>query len=80
MIIKSNVFARISGKNHGTGEISAKMFVGKDGKIIPCRIHAGGSIGIHKHPTSDDMNYVLAGTGKAICDDEEENLMPGVWK
>ena len=56
------------------------MFVGKDGKIIPCRIHAGGSIGIHKHPTSDDMNYVLAGTGKAICDDEEENLMPGVWK
>ena len=69
---------RLSGMNHGTGEISAKMFMSKNGKIIPCRIHTGGSIGIHKHPTSDDINYVISGTGKAICDGEEEKLMSGV--
>ena len=24
------------------------------------------------------MNYILSGTGKAICDDKEEELKPGV--
>ena len=57
-----------SGMNKGTGTISAKM----------CTIHAGGSIGIHKHETSDDINYVLSGNGKAICDGQEEILLPGV--
>lgn len=43
--------------NNGTGEMSAKMYMDDNGKIIPCRIHKGGSIGMHKHPTSDDINY-----------------------
>lgn len=63
--------------NNGTGEMIAKMFMGKNGKIIPCRIHAGGSIGKHKHETSDDINYVLSGTGEAICDGEVETLIAG---
>lgn len=46
-------------------------------KSIRCAIHAGGSIGLHKHETSDDVNYVLSGTGKAICDGKEESLAPG---
>ena len=37
----------------------------------------GGSIGLHKHETSDDINYVLSGTGKAICDGQEEILKAG---
>lgn len=37
----------------------------------------GGSIGVHKHETSDDINYVLSGNGKATCDGEEEILRPG---
>ncbi len=41
------------------------------------RIHAGGSIGSHSHPISDDINYILSGTGKAICDGKEELLVPG---
>ena len=61
-----------SGMNKGTGTISAKMYMDKDCKIIPCTIHAGGSIGIHKHETSDDINYVLSGNG------QEEILLPGV--
>ena len=63
--------------NNGTGEMIAKMFMGKNGKIIPCRIHAGGSVGKHKHETSDDINYVLPGTGEAICDGEVETLIAG---
>jgi mannose-6-phosphate isomerase-like protein (cupin superfamily) len=45
-------------------------------KIIYCSIQAGGSIGSHKHETSDDINYILSGCGKAICDGTVEVLKP----
>lgn len=64
------------GMNHGAGKMSAKMYMDQQGKIIPCAIHVGGSIGMHEHLTSDDINYVLSGHGKAICDGKEEILMP----
>ena len=67
----------VPGMNGGTGERSARMYRSEYGKIISCRIHAGGSIGTHGHPTSDDINYILSGTGKAICDGEEEILTAG---
>ena len=60
----------LPGMNNGTGEMSARMYMDANGKIIPGRIHAGGSIGNHKHETSDDINYVLSGCGKAVCDGE----------
>lgn len=68
----------LPGMNGGTGSMSAKMHIGAQGKIIPCAIHAGGSIGIHKHDTSDDVNYVFSGEGVAICDGAEEPLYAGV--
>ena len=40
------------GMNNGTGEMTAKMFMSENGKIIPCRILAGGSIGKNKHETT----------------------------
>lgn len=67
----------VNGLNNGTGTMTAKMYVEKQGKIIPCSIHTGGSIGLHKHETSDDINYVLSGNGKAICDGQEEILSVG---
>lgn len=67
----------LPGMNHGTGTMSAKLYMDEQGKIIPCSIHAGGSIGLHKHETSDDINYVLSGTGKALCDGKEEALSAG---
>ena len=67
----------IPGMNNGTGTMTAKMYMDGQGKIIPCAIHAGGSIGLHKHETSDDINYVLSGTGRAICDGQEEILRAG---
>lgn len=67
----------IPGMNNGTGTMSAKMYMEEQGKIIPCSIHVGGSIGLHKHETSDDINYVISGNGKALCDGNEEILLPG---
>lgn len=67
----------VAGMNGGKGSLSAKMYIGEQGKIIPSRIHPGGSIGMHAHPTSDDINYVISGTGKAVCDGEEELLTAG---
>ena len=68
---------RMPGMNGGAGELSAKMFMGEQGKIILCRIHIGGSIGLHRHEAGDDINYVLSGTGCAFCDGAEELLAQG---
>lgn len=68
---------RTPGMNQGTGEMTARMYMDEEGKIIPCRIHPDGSIGMHRHPTSDDINYIISGFGKAVCDGKEELLGPG---
>ena len=68
----------VLGMNGGEGQVIARMYVGKGGKIIPARLPAGSSIGLHAHPTSDDVNYALAGEGVALCDGEEERLSAGV--
>lgn len=67
----------IPGMNNGTGTMSARMYMSEKGKIIPTRIHPGGSIGAHVQKTSDDINYIISGTGKAICDGQEEILTAG---
>lgn len=80
MLVNFNTMKEITmpGMNNGSGTMSAKMYADEQGKIIPCSIHAGGSIGLHRHETSDDINYILSGTGKAVCDGEEEILSAGV--
>lgn len=80
MVINFNEMEEIvvPGMNQGTGTVTAKMYVGERGKIIPCSLQAGGSIGLHRHESSDDINYVLSGNGKAICDGAEEKLSAGV--
>lgn len=64
----------VSGMNNGTGEMSARMHIDEERKIIPCAIHVGGSIGLHKHNTSDDINYIISRNDEAICDGKEEIL------
>jgi len=66
------------GMNNGTGTMSAQMFNDESYRIIPTTIHPGGSIGTHKQESGDDLNYIISGTGKAICDGIEEELKPGV--
>lgn len=67
----------IQGMNNGNGEISARMYMSELVKIIPTKIHPGGSIGLHTQESGDDINYILSGQGKAICDGVEEELKPG---
>ena len=66
------------GMNNGTGTMSARMYNDDFYRIILTAIHPGGSIGIHKQESGDDLNYIISGTGKAICDGIEEELKPGV--
>ena len=66
------------GMNNGTGKMSARMYSNDFYRIIQTAIHPGGSIGNHKQQSGDDMNYIISGTGRAICDGIEEELRPGV--
>lgn len=65
------------GMNNGIVSMTDKMYIDEQEKITPCIIHPGSSIGIHQHTTSDDINYVLSGTGKAVCDGKEGLLNNG---
>lgn len=58
--------------------MSAQMYDDEKYRIIPTSIHPGGSIGVHAQSSGDDMNYILSGEGKAVCDGVEEELKPGV--
>lgn len=64
--------------NGGEGAVSAKMFLDSDIKIMISRLPAGASIGLHRHTSSCEINYVISGTGRAICAGEEETLTGGV--
>ena len=64
--------------NAGNGAVSAKMFIQPECKMTISHIPAGASIGLHEHTTSSEINYVLDGNGKAVCDGKEEMLQAGV--
>lgn len=68
----------IPGMNNGTGTMMARMYNDEKYRIIPTGIHPGGSIGTHTQNSGDDLNYIISGVGKAICDGVEEELKPGV--
>lgn len=68
----------ISSMNGGNGNISAKMTVNDTGRFIITRIPVGASIGMHEQISGNDINYVISGIGKAICDGKEEELKTGV--
>lgn len=63
---------------NGGGSVFANMVMTEDTRIILTRIPPGSSIGEHIQSTGDDVNYVLEGEGKAVCDGKEEILSPGV--
>ena len=64
--------------NNGTGTMTVKMYNDENYRIVPAIIHSGGSIGTHVQNSGDDLNYILSGTGKAVCNGVEEELKPGV--
>lgn len=73
--IKESTFP---GMNNGAGMMTVRMYNDEKYRIIPTTIHAGGSIGAHTQISGDDMNYIISGIGKAICNGVEEELRPGV--
>ena len=67
------------GMNGGTGLMTVRMYNDEKYRIIPTTIHSGGSIGMHRQTSGDDMNYILSGIGRAICDGVEEELRFCCW-
>jgi len=45
-------------------------------RIIFTKIPVGSSIGKHTQTSGDDINYIISGIGKAVCDGVEEILIP----
>ena len=68
----------IPGMKGGRGLVPVRMHIDEKYRIIPTTIHSGGSIGMHRQTSGDDINYIISGLGKAICDGVEEELRPGI--
>ncbi len=67
----------INNLNGGSGTVFAKMFAQPNLKILCSRLPKGASIGLHTHLTSCEINFVLSGSGTAVCDNIPETLSPG---
>ncbi len=67
----------IFGLNGGEGTVYAKMIRHAGGKTMLSRLPAGSSIGPHPHRDNWEINYVLSGTGEAVCDGQAETLTAG---
>ncbi|MDY6284899.1 MAG: cupin domain-containing protein [Hallerella sp.] len=65
------------GMNHGAGEMTARIVENSHGKFLINRLHPYGSIGIHTQKNGCEINYVISGSGRAICDGKEELLSSG---
>lgn len=56
----------------------AKMFMDENNRIMYGKLEPGASIGLHTHETSSEIVYILQGCGKALYDQEEEELEQGM--
>lgn len=66
----------VSKMNDGVGDINAKMYNDDNYRIIFTKIPVGSSIGKQTQTSGDDINYIISGIGKAVCDEVEEILIP----
>ena len=57
----------------GTG-LRSKMFVAADGMTISVQ---AGNVPKHMHPNTDEMQYILEGTGTIWLGDKEVRVKPG---
>ncbi len=63
--------------NGGDGTVFAKVIPTETGSVMYAVVPPGSSIGFHTHENDMDFNFILSGTGVAICDGKEEALSPG---
>ena len=71
-------WAEIPHMNGGEGSVFARMSMTENTRIVLTRVPPGSTIGVHPQLSGDDVNYVLSGKGRAVCDGKEEALVPGV--
>ena len=64
--------------NDGDGTVFAKVIPSETGSVMFAVIPPGCSIGPHTHDTDMDFNFIVSGTGIAVCDGEVEALSPGI--
>ena len=62
----------------GEGFFDAKIFNDGQNKMLFGKLEPGCSIGFHKHETGSEMLYIISGKGYADCDEEKDELCPGV--
>ena len=73
----SSDWIEIKNMNGGNGSVFTKMRLTENTRIVLTRIPPGSSIGLHKQLSGDDVNYVVSGKGRAVCDGVEETLSQG---
>src|SRR5215212_9271398 len=61
------------GMPSGTG-MRSKLFVAADGMTISIQ---DGNVGKHMHPNTNEIQYILDGTGTIWLDDKEVRVKPG---
>ena len=61
----------------GEGAFIAKMFIDENNKVVSGKLVPGASIGLHQHEPTSETIFVVAGSGKMICDGVEERLFAG---
>jgi mannose-6-phosphate isomerase-like protein (cupin superfamily) len=61
----------------GEGALCANVYVDERNKILRGKLVPGATIGVHRHETSSEIIFILAGQGKSVCDGEEEILSAG---
>ena len=62
----------------GQSDTTSRMFADEKNRIMHGKLEPGASIGIHKHETGSEIVYILKGTGKAVFNDTQEELRPGM--
>jgi mannose-6-phosphate isomerase-like protein (cupin superfamily) len=63
--------------NGGICAVTARILPFYRRKVIATVIYAGAGTGLRRHEAGADINYVVSGTGRAVCDGAEEILSPG---
>lgn len=61
----------------GEGTVSLRKATDGRVKVMQGILPAGATIGLHTHETNCEVIYILAGTGKVLCDGVYEPLTPG---
>jgi len=73
---KQEEFTVLPNFKGGEKEMHAKMFFDGRNRIMHSKLVPGASIGLHRHETSSEIMFFIAGTGKAIIDGVEERVAP----